>query len=78
MARWVIDASGLNGTQLLRQPKIATQHICAAAQAVFAVNDAAAYAVVGHRARREFWRGVRGRRWARRVRRNRPVRATRG
>lgn len=41
-ARWIVDASGLNGSQLLRQPKIATQHICAAAQAVFQVVDAAA------------------------------------
>ncbi len=41
-ARYIVDASGLNGAQLLRQPKIPTQHICAAAQAVFEVDDAAA------------------------------------
>jgi len=41
-AEWIVDASGLNGAQLLRQPKIPTQHICAAAQAVFEVDDAAA------------------------------------
>lgn len=41
-AQFIVDASGLNGAQLLRQPKIPTQHICAAAQAVFEIADRSA------------------------------------
>ncbi|MBE7452344.1 MAG: FAD-dependent monooxygenase [Kofleriaceae bacterium] len=41
-ARWLVDASGLAGARLLEQPAVGTDHLCAAAQAVFEVRDRAA------------------------------------
>lgn len=40
-ARWVVDASGLNGARLLSgpRPKLGREHLCVAAQAVHAVAD---------------------------------------
>ncbi|MBZ0238650.1 MAG: FAD-dependent monooxygenase [Deltaproteobacteria bacterium] len=38
-ARWIVDASGLAGARLLDQPLVGTEHLCAAAQAVFEVRD---------------------------------------
>jgi menaquinone-9 beta-reductase len=38
-ARWLVDASGLTGAGLLPVPAIAPQHLCAAAQAVYEVDD---------------------------------------
>jgi flavin-dependent dehydrogenase len=38
-ARWIVDASGLAGARLLDQPMVATEHLCAAAQAVYEVRD---------------------------------------
>jgi flavin-dependent dehydrogenase len=38
-ARWFVDASGLGGARLLRQPRVARGDLCAAAQEVRAVSD---------------------------------------
>ncbi len=41
-ARWLVDASGLAGARLLDQPRVGSDHLCAAAQAVYEVSDRAA------------------------------------
>lgn len=38
-ARWIVDASGLAGARLIEQPKVAGEHICAAAQRVHQITD---------------------------------------
>jgi flavin-dependent dehydrogenase len=40
-ARWFVDASGLTGARLLDSPRVAPMDLCAAAQEVRAVRDAA-------------------------------------
>lgn len=40
-ARWIVDASGLAGADLLATPRVGPEHLCAAAQGVYEVRDRA-------------------------------------